>query len=78
MKSYDCLQCLELVAEIKMFGLRRSHLRFGLVGEAMGAAAWNLASSGFSSLRCMGQKWGKNGVNNYGDFWAKYGIKLIK
>ena len=26
----------------------------------------------------MGQKWAKNGANNYGDFWAKYGIKLIK
>ena len=25
-----------------------------------------------------GQKWAKNGVNNYGEFWAKYAIKLIK
>ena len=25
-----------------------------------------------------GQKWAKNGVNNYGDFGAKYGIQVIK
>ena len=26
----------------------------------------------------MGQKWTKNGVNNYGDFWAKYATILIQ
>ena len=39
---------------------------------------WTLGCSpGIKPLK-MGQKWAKNGVNNYGDFWAKYGIKLIK